>query len=170
MTATATALADRLVDAHARLAALEPAVAARAPWPPSEHFGVEPEASWNPPELLAHLAEMFPYWIGQVDRILEGHPEPVSFGRVQSDEERIAAIGRDRSLPVGQLFDRVATGAAAAEARIRGFGDAELDKRGTHPTLGEMTVRGVIERMLLGHLDGHVEQLAGILEPHAEAR
>jgi hypothetical protein len=27
-----------------------------------------------------------------------------------------------------------------------------------------MTVRGVIERMLLGHLEGHVEQLAGILE------
>lgn len=167
---TATALADRLLDAHARLAALQPAVEARAPWPPSEHFGVEPEANWNPPELLAHLAEMFPYWINQIDRILEGHPEPVSFGRVQSDEDRIAAIGRDRSLPVGQLFERVATRAAAAQARVRAFADTELEKRGTHPTLGEMTVRGVIERMLLSHLDGHVEQLTGILERQPQAR
>ncbi len=167
---TATALADRLVDAHARLAALEPAVAARAPWPPSEHFGVEPEASWNPPELLAHLAEMFPYWIGQIDRILEGHPQPVSFGRVQSDDDRIEAIGRDRHLPVEQLFERVAAGAAAAEARVRAFSDEALETRGTHPTLGEMTVRGVIERMLLSHLDGHVEQLTGILEGSTEPR
>jgi hypothetical protein len=167
---TATVLADRLADAHARLAALEPAVTARAPWPPSEHFGVEPEASWNPPELLAHLGEMLPYWIGQVDRILGGHPEPVSFGRVQSDDDRIAAIGRDRSLPVDQLFERVATGAAAAEARVRGLAGAELERRGTHPTLGEMTVRGVIERMLLGHLDEHVEQLTGIVERPSGAR
>lgn len=167
---TATALADRLVDAHARLAALEPAVVARAPWPPSKHFGVEPEASWNPPELLAHLAEMFPYWIGQIDRILEGHPQPVSFGRVQSDDDRIDAIGRDRHLPVEQLFERVAAGASAAGARVRAFTDAELETRGTHPTLGEMTVRGVIERMLLSHVEGHVEQLTGILEGSTASR
>jgi hypothetical protein len=157
-------LADRLRAAHARLESLRPAAEAGEPWPPSPHFGVEPEASWNPPELLAHLAEMFPYWIGQIDRILEGHPEPVSFGRVQSDEDRIAAIGRDRGLPVATLLARVADGVALAGARLRTMPPADLERRGTHPTLGEMTVRAVVERMLLTHLDGHVEQLASILD------
>jgi hypothetical protein len=89
---------------------------------------------------------------------------------VQSDDDRIEAIGRDRHLPVEQLFERVAAGAAAAEARVRAFSDEALETRGTHPTLGEMTVRGVIERMLLSHLDGHFEQLTGILEGSTEPR
>ena len=36
-------------------------------------------------ELLAHVAEMLPYWLGEVERILAGPPEPVPFGRVGSD-------------------------------------------------------------------------------------
>ena len=161
---TATLLADRLIQAHARLETLRPAVEARAPWPRSERFGTEPEASWNPPELLAHVAEMLPYWMGQVERILQGFPEPVSFGRVQTDTDRIEAIGRDRALPPGELFDRVAGETDAAVVRLREIADADLERLGTHPTLGEMTVQTVIERMLLGHLEGHVDQLSGILE------
>jgi hypothetical protein len=163
MGVTGDDLADRLRDNAARLLALRPEVEARAPWPPSEHFGVEPEARWNPPELLAHLAEMVPYWLGQIERILEGYPEPVSFGRVQSDDDRIAAIGRDRFLPVGQLFERIASETDDAAARLRAMSPADLERHGTHPTLGEMTVDGVVERMLIGHLEGHVEQLRTIL-------
>lgn len=166
---TGTLLADRLIQAHDRLEALRPAVEAGAPWPPSEHFGTEPEASWNPPELLAHVAEMLPYWIGQIERILDGFREPVSFGRVQTDTDRIEAIGRDRLLP-GELFDRVAAETDAAVVRLRAIADADLERLGTHPTLGEMTVRAVVERMLLGHLEGHVEQLAGILEAPSAGR
>jgi hypothetical protein len=167
---TGSALADRLLDAHVRLVALRPGVEGGEPWPPSERFGVEPEASWNPPELLAHVAEMLPYWIGQVDRILEGFPEPVSFGRLQADDDRIGAIARDRLLPAADLFDRIASGTETATARLRALGDDQLERRGTHPTLGEMTVRGVIERMLLAHLDGHVEQLTAILARPSGAR
>ena len=159
---TNASLADRLAEAHARLAALQPAVEAGAPWPPSPQFGVEPEASWNPPELLAHVAEMLPYWLGQIDRILEGCPEPVSFGRVQSDESRIAAIGRDRALPIGELYARIGRGMDTVTARLRALGHDELDRRGTHPTLGEMTVRAVVERMYIGHLSEHVDQLERI--------
>ena len=156
-------LITRLLDAKARLAALRPGVEAGAPWPRSEHFGAEPEASWNPPELLAHVAEMLPYWAGQIERILEGYPEPVPFGRVQTDEERIAAIGRDRSLPLGELFARVDSGTDLAVARLRAMSAADLDRLGTHPTLGEMSVRRVVERMWINHLGEHVTQLESIL-------
>lgn len=167
---TNASLADRLAEAHARLVALRPAVEAGAPWPPSPHFGVEPEASWNPPELLAHVAEMLPFWLGQIERILEGFPEPVSFGRVQSDEERIAAIGRDRALPVGELYARIDRGMSTVTARLREMGPDQLDRRGTHPTLGEMTVRAVVERMYVGHLNEHVDQLERITGASSAAR
>ena len=108
--------------ARSRLDDLRGAVEARAPWPASENFGAEPESSWYPPELLAHVAEMVPYWMAQIERILEGYPEPVPFGRVQTDEERIAAIGRDRALPVGELFDRIAD----ADRSLRPGGSASF--------------------------------------------
>src|SRR5262245_56514104 len=107
-------IADQLLEAHARVAAMRPGVEAGAPWPASPNFGHEPESTWNPPELLAHLAEMLPYWTAQIERILAGYPEPVPFGRVATDDERIAAIGRERTRPVGKLFDDVAGGANAA--------------------------------------------------------
>ena len=157
-------IVERLRDAEAGVQALRPRVEAAAPWPASAHFGVEPEASWNPPELLAHLAEMVPYWMRQIERILAGHPEPVSFGRVQSDDERIAAIGRDRALPIGELFDRIATATDAAAERLEQLSPEELERRGTHPTLGEMTVSAVVERMFIHHLGEHRGQLVRILD------
>jgi DinB family protein len=156
-------IANRLLEAHERLDALRPGVEAGAPWPASANFGHEPESSWNPPELLAHVAEMLTYWMTQIDRILEGYPEPVPFGRVATDEERIAAIGRERARPVGELFDQVASGARAAAARLRNLPDDQLERRGTHPTLGEMTVSAVAERMFIRHLGEHAEQLRSIL-------
>jgi hypothetical protein len=154
---------DRLLGAHAGLAASRSGVEAGAPWPASTNFGHEPESTWNPPELLAHVAEMLPYWMDQIERILEGYPEPVPFGRVATDEERIAAIGRERARPVGELFDQIATGAQAAADRLRGLSDDQLGRRGTHPTLGEMNVEAVAERMFIRHLGDHAEQLRTIL-------
>ena len=156
-------IADRLLQAHAGVEALRADVEAGAPWPASPNFGHEPESSWYPPELLAHLAEMLPYWMDQIERVLAGYPEPVPFGRVATDEERIAAIGRDRTLPVGELFDRVADGAQAAAGRLRALSGDELDRRGTHPTLGEMTVAAIAERMFIRHLGDHAEQLRELL-------
>ncbi|MFL5778184.1 MAG: DinB family protein [Chloroflexota bacterium] len=165
---TLAALTDRLLAAHARLEAVRPVVAAGAPWPPSPNFGVEPEARWNPPELLAHLAEMLPYWLGQIDRILAGM-EPVPFGRVASDEGRIEAIGRDRERPVGELFDRIGTGVDDVVARVASLDPAAAARRGTHPTRGEMTVEQVTERMVTSHFEEHVAQLEAILETGAGA-
>ena len=156
-------IADRLLDARSRLDALRGAVEGGTPWPASENFGAEPESSWYPPELLAHVAEMVPYWMGQIERILEGYPEPVPFGRVQTDVERIAAIGRDRALPVGDLFDHIATRTDAAAGRLGELSAEQLERRGTHPTRGEMTVGAVVERMLINHIGEHVEQLESIL-------
>ena len=79
------ALAARLSAARDDLLRLEAAVTAGAPWPLSDHFGVEPEAHWGPPETLAHLAEMIPYWTGEMARVLDASDEPVPFGRVASD-------------------------------------------------------------------------------------
>jgi hypothetical protein len=156
-------LIDRLEANGRRMAALRGAVEAGEPWPLSAAYGAEPESDWGPNEVLAHVAEMLVYWLGQIERILGEASEPVPFGRVASDSERIARIGRDRAQPAAELFDRIAAGVAAATDRARTFTAADAARRGQHTRLGEMTVESVVERFIVGHLDEHVRQLEEIL-------
>lgn len=158
-----SALSDRLARASAAFEAFRPAVEAGDPWPLSAAYGSEPESDWGPKEVLAHTAEMLGYWPVQIDHILAGGPEPVPFGRVSTDPERIERIGRDRELPTAELFARVATEAGRLAPRIRSLSATDAARRGLHPRLGEMTVGRIVDRFLVGHLEDHVEQLRTIL-------
>jgi hypothetical protein len=156
-------LLDRLDAARAGLAATRPAVETRAPWPLAETFDDSDEARWGPGEVLAHLAEMAPYWLGEIERVLAGHPEPEPFGRIASDPVRIALVERDRSLPPRELYDRIEENLRRFDRRWRTLTPAELARRGLHPTRGEFTVEAMPERFIVGHLEDHVQQLERLL-------
>ena len=141
---------------------LEPRVVAGEPWPLAETFGVEPEASWGPREVLAHVAEMLPFWLGELDRILLGHGI-VPFGRNQDDQMRIGLIERERTLPVPVLFSRIDVGLRDWELRLATLSPADLARVGLHARLGELTVADIPERFCLGHAEEHVRQLESIL-------
>jgi len=162
-------LLARLEAARARLTGLRPAVVAGAPWPLAERFDHTPEAAWGPPEVLAHVAEMLPYWLGEVERILAGPPgAAVPFGRIGTDPERIASIARDRSLPTGELFDRIDAGLGRWTQRVGALTADEWARLGSHPTRGEMTVAAIADRQIAEHTEEHVEQLVELLGPPAE--
>jgi hypothetical protein len=158
-----TRLLDRLTTASAEFAAFRPSVEAGEPWPLSLAYGTEPESDWGPKELLAHTAEMLDFWPAEIDKILRGGPDPVPFGRVSDDPERIGRIGRDRSLPTGELFERIAASVGRLDARIRSLPAADAARVGLHTRLGEMTIGRILDRFLVGHLEEHVEQLRAIL-------
>lgn len=156
---------DRLERARDDLGALRGRVEAGAPWPLSEIFGAEPEASWGPPELLAHVAEMLPYWLGEIERIVAGRAgDPAPFGRLADDPIRIAVIGRDRSLPLRALFDRIEADAGRVARRLMSLTDAEAARAGLHPTRGLTTIPALLEFAVVGHLEGHLVQLREILD------
>lgn len=164
--AEAAVLRVRLRETADAFLALRPAVLAGEPWPLSTDFGHGPEAVWGPPEVLAHVTEMLPYWLGEVERILAGSPAPVPFGRVGSYEVRIAIVGRDRTVPARELFDRLDADVARYERRLDQLTTADLARRGLHPARGLMTVDEVLERIVVDHLAEHVVQLAALLGRH----
>ncbi|MES2209582.1 MAG: DinB family protein [Chloroflexota bacterium] len=156
--------ADRLDAAIAAVLALRPSVEAAGPWAPAELYGVEAEASWGPPEVLAHLEEMLPFWLGEVERILDApSTSPAPFGRVAADAVRIGIIGRDRTLPLRELFARVGADGSRLTARMRALKAAELEREGEHPRLGVMTVGALLDRFVVTHTEEHVAQLRDIL-------
>lgn len=157
-------LIGRIERAAGALASERARVEAGEPWPLSAQFGTEPEASWGPRETLAHVTEMLPFWLGEIERILAGATEPVPFGRVASNELRIGVIERDRSLPLRELFGRLEADAERLTRRLGELTPAEAERTGVHPTLGVLTVHQAAGRFVAGHLEDHAAQIAAILD------
>ena len=55
----------------------------------------------GPREVLAHVAEMLPFWMGEIELILDAGAdgEPLGFGRLEDDPMRVEIITRDRGFP-----------------------------------------------------------------------
>jgi hypothetical protein len=159
MSADVDSLLARLADAERRLV---------------EHAGVplpagltdpDPggEERWEAGEVWAHLAEFPGYWLGQIRRVVDRPTyEPVPFGRVKTDAGRIGAIQRDRHTDPAALLARVRTTLAEASDYARLLPPDAWRHRGVHPARGEMTVREIVERFIVAHLEEHADQLDGL--------
>lgn len=157
-------LADRLDAAAGAMGELAPAVAAGEPWPLTDVYGPGPESSWGPREVLAHVAEMLPFWMGEIERILDagiaaGGAEPPGFGRLEDDPLRVQVIGRDRAFPSRELLGRIEAESRRVARRFRELTAVEADYVGRHPTRGDLTVSAIAEVLLVRHIEGHVTQL-----------
>jgi hypothetical protein len=162
-------LTSRLEAARAAYRALRPRIEEREatrPWPLAEAFGTEPEASWNPREVLAHVQEMLPYWLGEYERVVAGGgTEPVPFGRTAADALRIGILERDRTLPLRELFGRIDGGIGRWLERLAEAGpDGGADRHGLHGRLGDLTAPAIADRFVVTHLEEHDEQLRALLD------
>lgn len=156
-------VADRITTALARFERVRPAVEAGAPWPLSERFDDAPEALWGPPEILAHVEEMIGFWRTELERVVAGDGAPVPFGRTAADPVRLSTIERDRSLPPGELFDRIGARADRFLAVWGSWTPEQRQRVGVHPRLGETTVEASAGRLIAGHLLDHADQLEATL-------
>jgi DinB superfamily len=112
---------------------------------------------WDRGQVLAHVAEMLPYWAQQAELIAAG--DQVEFGRVKSDPDRIAAIERDRREDPQRLLGRIDEGVAAVLDLLDRLDDRAMASTGRHQTLGEMPVAAIIDRFVVAHLEEHADQL-----------
>jgi hypothetical protein len=156
-------LLDRLSSAGARLAATRPAVEAGAPWPTGAAGEGGGEHEWGPTEVLSHVAEMLPYWLGEMERVIAGPADgtagPAPFGRTATDQLRTLTIARDATLPVRELYDRIAAALQRYRWRLPELTEEEIARTGAHPTRGELAVPALVERFAVSHLEEHAEQL-----------
>jgi len=111
---------------------------------------------WRPRDVVGHLisAELDD-WIPRAERILEdGTTKPFD------PFDRLAHVDRDAGVPLDQLVDRF------AELRSRNLAhldqliadSSDLDRRGLHPSLGEVTLRELLATWAIHDLD-HVSQI-----------
>jgi len=124
---------------------------------------------WVGREVLAHVDEMLPYWLGEIERVIAGPVEPVPFGRPPTDLVRTLTVDRDRTLPISELYARLDNSLERVLRRLLELDERQVERRGFHKQRGEMTVRQIVEVMLADHLAEHCRQIAAALEGAAAA-
>ncbi|HET7082978.1 MAG TPA: DinB family protein [Candidatus Limnocylindria bacterium] len=118
---------------------------------------------WRPRDVVGHLitGEQTD-WMTRTRRILE-QGTSVPFDAF----ERFAMLDRDAGVPLDDLVERF--GALRADnlaALAELVTDADLDRRGLHPSLGEVTLRELLATWAVHDLD-HVSQIyAGLAGSH----
>lgn len=161
-------MVERLRAAATALHTLRGPIEAGRPWPQRSVEHDAPESEWGPMEVLAHLSEMLPFWLGEVERILDGRPEPVPFGRTITDGVRAQIIGRDRGLPPRELLDRIEADVERYARRLGTMTPADLAREGAHPSGEIVSVEVLLQRFVVGHTEGHVGQLTATLASPAQ--
>jgi hypothetical protein len=160
--ATLYAQVERLRTARDNLVRMRP-MFERSPMPPDD---LPRRREWVAREILAHVDEMLPYWLGEIERVLAGREEPVPFGRPPTDVIRVLAVDRDRTLPAAELYARLDHALERVVRRMLELDERQVARRGLSRERGEMTVRGIVEAMLAGHMEEHCRQMAAALDHH----
>ncbi|HET8776699.1 MAG TPA: DinB family protein [Candidatus Limnocylindria bacterium] len=156
MSASVDALIARMSEAERRLAEHADAPVPdglTAPDPTTDE-------RWEAGQVWAHIAEFPPFWLAEARRVASlPTNEPVPFGRVKTDIGRLENIERERHTAPAALLERVRASLAEVTDATRAFSPEEWNRRGLHPTRGEMTVQSIVERFIVDHLEEHADQL-----------
>jgi DinB superfamily len=123
--------------------------------------GADPQTGeqWDRGQVLSHVAEMLPYWVGQAMHVVSSGGDGVAFGRTKATPSRLQRIESGRHDDIAALLARIDSGIADASRLLERLSGEELRLTGTHPTLGEMTVAELLDEFVVDHLEEHAEQL-----------
>ena len=119
---------------------------------------------WRPRDVVGHLISAeIDDWIPRAERIVaEGTSKPFDAF------DRFAHVERDVDVPLDRLVARFAALRAQCLARLDELvtDESDLERRGFHPSLGEVTLRELLATWTVHDLD-HVSQIfAGMAGSH----
>jgi uncharacterized damage-inducible protein DinB len=117
---------------------------------------------WSATKLLAHVAEMLPYWAGQAAEVAARADGGQPFGRTHDDPARIAAVEAGAGGDPARLADAVRAALDEAARVLRGIPAGSWSRSGRHARRGEMRVADIVEQFLVDHAEEHAAQAEGI--------
>jgi uncharacterized damage-inducible protein DinB len=118
---------------------------------------------WSALQVLGHLVEMIPYWLGHCRTLIAAH-EPPHFGRTLDAPERLAAVEPDTLKQPEALVSLLEAEIQAAAKTLRQLTPAERHKTGIHVKRGEMTVDEILEQFIVAHAEDHLVQVRAALQ------
>ena len=150
------ALRSRVAEARERLRSI-PTVGAGRLGDPDPKTGER----WDRLNTLGHLAEILPFWSAQVQEVLDG-AEQVGRGE-DGYAQRKQGIEGGARLGEAECRLRIDSGLNQLMGLLAQMKPADLERKVVYRTRAgseEGTLRTILETLLVGHLEEHVQQLA----------
>jgi hypothetical protein len=148
----------RAREAGAALAAL-PLVGRGELGPPDERTGER----WDRSNVLGHVAEMLPYWTLQVREVLGGATQ---IGRDEAGNlRRREGIDSGPAAPEEELRRDIEHGLGGLERLLDEMREEDLERTALYVAQSgnrEVKLREVLDMLLIGHLEAHLDQLRGL--------
>ncbi len=130
--------------------------------------GLSPEDAstgerWEAGQVWGHITEFIPYWIEQIEEVVDEYRgEPVPYGRTTTDPDRIAGIESGKAMDFETHLHWLGVQLTDLRGFLTALPDEAWSAQGLHSRLGPMSLEQMIERMLVGHLEEHADQLEGM--------
>lgn len=140
----------RVAAVRERLAAM-PAAGSDQQGPPDPKTGER----WDRYNVLGHMAELLPYWVGELTAAMDGAP----IGRAPGSAERQAGIDGGRAVGEAALRKQVDAGMHELALFLDRLSPQDLDRTITMRNRGEQPMRWAVENLLVAHVEEHCSQL-----------
>ncbi|CAH0226293.1 hypothetical protein SRABI96_02541 [Peribacillus sp. Bi96] len=118
------------------------------------------EDEWSIMQILSHLAEAIPYWLGEVETVVA---TPGSkWGRGLQDPARLAAVTDTEQLSVDDVFRQVEELKYKVESVLGELDEETLSKESPHRNFakfGNKPVSYIVDHFIDEHVSGHYGQI-----------
>ncbi|MFD6440356.1 DinB family protein [Peribacillus sp. NPDC060186] len=118
------------------------------------------EEEWSIMQILSHLAEAIPYWLGEVETVVA---TPGSkWGRGLQDPARLAAVTDTEKLSVDEVLKQVDELKYKVEIGLGKLDEETLSKESPHRNFakfGNKPVSYIVDHFIDEHVSGHYNQI-----------
>jgi len=149
-----------MIDAE-RLQALVDELTERLTQLPEAAFTQRPAPDeWTAAEVVAHMAEMMPYWANALAAVAADPSRP--FGRALDDPDRVGAVAGANDAPRADALTRLRHAAHEAATALSRLDEDAWQTLGTHHARGPMRVADAVRSLVIEHAEGHVQEALAV--------
>ncbi|ASS93573.1 DinB family protein [Peribacillus simplex] len=128
---------------------------------PEETIRFKPaDDEWSIMQILSHLAEAIPYWLGELENVIA---VPGSkWGRGLQDPARLAAVTDTDKLAVDDVMKQVEELKYKVESSLGNLDEETLSKESPHRNFakfGNKPVSYIVDHFIDEHVSGHYDQI-----------
>jgi uncharacterized damage-inducible protein DinB len=124
------------------------------------------EDKWSVMEVLVHVDEAIPYWLDELNNLLE--TPGTEWGRGLQDERRLAALAAVGSRSLEEVLASIKKSKEQVALVLGPITDDELKQESPsrNPRFGTKPLSFVIQHLLVDHAASHVGQIARNIEQY----
>ncbi|WP_342615266.1 DinB family protein [Peribacillus frigoritolerans] len=128
---------------------------------PEETIRFKPtDDEWSIMQILSHLAEAIPYWLGEVETVIA--MPGAKWGRGLQDPARLAAVTDTDKIAVDDVMKQVEELKYKVESSLGNLDEETLSKESPHRNFakfGNKPVSYIVDHFIDEHVSGHYDQI-----------